>query len=467
MANPPLPTHIFVGAARSRSETRGGVFRQAIGDDRWEHLTKGLPVVTDVQAITVHPASPEVIYLGTRSGPYRSTDRGERWERLGFPDDTEVWSILVHPTNPRTLYAGTSPVGVYRSDDGGDTWRRLPKATQPERVKMKSFVCRVMRLAADPARPDELYGALEVGGVMKSPDAGETWQDCSADLVRLAELPHLKSRIDSDTDIEGMLDGHALCLSAARPGTVFLAVRMGLFRSAERGAHWQTMDIGRFSPLTYSRDLRVSPHDPRVLYACLSPAARSQDGSLYRSRDLGETWTRVDHGVKAESTMMAVALHPRDPGQRGGREHDHRAAGRPRRRAHARRVATPNHLQPRRDVPLLPHRGTGHEAPARRQDREHLVHRRAGAQREQQQRLRRGQGRDHRLHPEARARAGAVRRHRQRHRPKPDADRTHPAAVGAADPGRADAGNRPHAAPPGRRGARPGTGDLLPRLPRR
>jgi photosystem II stability/assembly factor-like uncharacterized protein len=315
MANPPLPTHIFVGAARSLSETRGGVFRQAIGDDRWEHLAKGLPVVTDVQAITVHPVSPEVIYLGTRSGPYRSTDRGERWERLEFPDDTEVWSILVHPANPRTLYAGTSPVGVYRSDDGGDTWRRLPKATQPERVKMKSFVCRVMRLAADPARPDELYAALEVGGVMKSPDAGETWQDCSAELVRLAELPHLKSRIDSDTDIEGMLDGHALCVSAARPGTVFLAVRMGLFRSVERGAHWQTMDIGRFSPLTYSRDLRVSPHDPRVLYACLSPAARSQDGSLYRSRDLGETWTRLDHGVKAESTMMAVALHPRDPDQ--------------------------------------------------------------------------------------------------------------------------------------------------------
>jgi photosystem II stability/assembly factor-like uncharacterized protein len=49
-----------------------------------------------------------------------------------------------------------------------------------------------------------------------------------------------------------------------------------------------------------------------VLYACLSPAARSEDGSLYRSTDLGETWSRFDRGVKAESTMMAVALHPRD-----------------------------------------------------------------------------------------------------------------------------------------------------------
>ena len=75
------------------------------------------------------------------------------------------------------------------------------------------------------------------------------------------------------------------------------------------------MDIGRFSPLTYARDVLVSPHDPRELYACLSPAARSTDGSLYRSRDVGQTWTRFDHGVKAGSTMMGVALHRRDPMQ--------------------------------------------------------------------------------------------------------------------------------------------------------
>jgi photosystem II stability/assembly factor-like uncharacterized protein len=315
MSQPSDRSHVYVGAARLTAGTLGGVFRRAVGDDRWEHLTKGLPETAHVQAITVHPTDPNVVYLGTGGGPYRSTDRGERWERLAFPDDgREVWSILVHPRNPRTLYAGTSPAGVYRSDDGGGTWRRLPKAIQPERVKM-AFASRVTRLAADPARPDELYAALEVGGVMRSLDAGERWEDCSADLLQLAERPHLKSRIQSDTDTEGMMDGHALCVSAARPGTVFLAVRMGLFRSADRGAAWEDMEIGRFSPLTYARDIRVSPHDPRVLFACLSPAARSQDGSLYRSPDLGETWTRFDRGVKAESTMMAVALHPSDVDQ--------------------------------------------------------------------------------------------------------------------------------------------------------
>jgi photosystem II stability/assembly factor-like uncharacterized protein len=316
MTNTSARSDVYVGAAGSNSGARGGIFRRTVGNGGWSALTEGLPEASHVQAITVHPTNPDIVYLGTRSGPYRSTNRGERWERLPFPDDgTEVWSIMVHPKNPRVLYAGTSPVGVYRSDDGGDSWRKLPKATQPERVKMKSFVCRVMRLAADPARPDEVYAALEVGGVMRSLDAGESWEDCTSDLLKLAERPELKSKIDSDTEIEGMLDGHALCVSAARPGTVTLAVRMGLFQSADRGSSWKSMEIGRFSPLTYGRDVVVSPHDPSELFACLSPAARSKDGSLYRSQDLGQSWTRFDHGIKAGSTMMAVALHPRDRAQ--------------------------------------------------------------------------------------------------------------------------------------------------------
>jgi photosystem II stability/assembly factor-like uncharacterized protein len=121
--------------------------------------------------------------------------------------------------------------------------------------------------------------------------------------------------LQSDSEAEGMLDAHALAVSSAAPASVFLAVRMGLFQSDDKGKSWRDMEINRFSPLTYGRDIRVSPHDPRTLYAALSPAARSKDGSLYRSTDLGRTWSRLDHGVKANATMMALALHPRDPDQ--------------------------------------------------------------------------------------------------------------------------------------------------------
>jgi photosystem II stability/assembly factor-like uncharacterized protein len=304
--------NVYIGAARWTGGTLGGVFRQKTGNRGWERLTRGLPETIQVQAIAVHPQRPEVVYLGADDGLYRSEDAGARWQRLGVPRDLQLWSVHVHPKDPRVLYAGTSPLGVLHSDDGGETWR-WHRIAAPERVKM-SFACRVMRLAVDPAHPEHLYAALEVGGVVRSLDAGETWIDCATELVALAERrPDLRSRIQSDNDAEGMLDAHALCVSAARPGTLFLAVRMGVFRSDDQGASWKDLEVGRFAPFTYARDIRVSPHDPQALFTCLSPASRSEDGALYRSDDLGTRWTRVDRGIKAQATMMAVALDARDP----------------------------------------------------------------------------------------------------------------------------------------------------------
>ena len=304
-------THIYAGAWSTKDGGISGVYRCEAGDNRWERLTNGLPDV-DVQAITIDPNEPSVVYAGTADGPYRSTNRGDSWERLGFPDrDMAIWSITAHPKQPRTLFAGGSPVAVYRSDDNGDNWRRMADPALPNRVKMP-FACRVMRFAPHPTKDDELYATLEVNGVMRSQDRGESWQDCSADLVKLADRPHLKSRLVSDTETEGMLDGHAMTMTAAEPDTVFLAVRMGLFRSNDQGKSWQDMEVGRFSPVTYGRDIRVSPQDPRVLYSCLSVAANSSFGSLYRSDDVGQSWKRVDEGTDPRSTLMAVALHPRD-----------------------------------------------------------------------------------------------------------------------------------------------------------
>ena len=103
-------SYVYAGVGWWRGGTRGGVFRLAAGDGECRQLTRGLPEETHVQAVTVHPVNPEIVYIGSQDGPYRSTDRGEHWERLGFPDrGVQVWTILVDPKNLRTLYAGTSP----------------------------------------------------------------------------------------------------------------------------------------------------------------------------------------------------------------------------------------------------------------------------------------------------------------------------------------------------------------------
>jgi len=313
-------TRIFAGAghsvARDGAQLRGGLFRRSPGDGEWQALTVGLPESVEVRAIAVHPQDSDVIYVGTQDGPYRSADGGNRWQRLGFPDrGAVIWSLTIHPTRPDILYAGTAPVALYRSEDGGDNWMRLPRAISPAHCERAGFDTRVIRITVDPGRPDDVYAALEVSGVIRSADGGENWTDVSGSLIKLAGQPHLQSNVGGRHcgHCEGMLDSHAMAVSAAAPGSAFLAIRMGLFRSDDRGTSWRDTEIGRYSPLTYCRDVIVSPHDARVMYACLSQAAVSTEGSLYRSNDLGQSWSRFDRGVNVRYTMMAVCVHPRDP----------------------------------------------------------------------------------------------------------------------------------------------------------
>jgi photosystem II stability/assembly factor-like uncharacterized protein len=311
-----MPNFVYAGAAAfevaGKAKPAGGLYRLDGDSGRWDRLAGGLPNPIEPRCVAALPGS--VVYAGTQRGVWRSDDAGATWRALApLPGKEQlVWSILVHPTDAQTIYAGTQGTTIYRSRDGGASWTELSPPAPRGMVSM-NFPCRVIRLAADAAEPARLYAALEVGGVMRSRDGGDSWEGCNETLLAYAAEPRLKSRIISDTETEGMMDSHALAVSAAAPGTVFLANRMGLWRSADGGLHWKEMEIGRFSPLTYARDVKVSRRDPKTMYTALSVAAYSDQGSLYRSRDLGATWQRIDHGIAIKSTLMVIAESPADP----------------------------------------------------------------------------------------------------------------------------------------------------------
>ncbi|MFQ6028252.1 MAG: hypothetical protein ACE5Q6_12230 [Dehalococcoidia bacterium] len=284
-------TYAYVGAETS------GLYRLAPGSDRWEELTNGLPENPIVPGVAIHPENPSVIYAGTQDGPYRSTDRGDHWERLNWPNlAPPVWTFLFRPGDPNTMYVGTAPGEIHRTVNGGDSWEKLNAGMGSNEVTM-AFPTRVIGLTADPNFPDEMYAALEVAGVIRSSDGGDTWDEITGSL----------------SPSEDTLDLHGSQCTAASPHTIFITTRIGPFIGPDRGREWIPIAFGQFSEITYTRDLYAAPHDPNMLYVSIGAAARSKQGALYRSRDMFKTFERVGPPANANSTMMAVRVDPRAP----------------------------------------------------------------------------------------------------------------------------------------------------------
>jgi len=311
-----MQSTVFVGSFEPTpgpdSPPAAGLYRRRPGQDSWEALN-GLPEGTRVLSMVGRPGAPNTLFVGAQKGLFRSDDGGDSWTDLGVPiKNSGVFSILLHPTDPDTLYVGADHTKIYKTVDGGKTWRDLP-TVQPAAALTGCFPVRVLRMALDPNAPDEVYAALEVGGFIRSVDGGETWEDCGQELLDMSNQEHLKSAILSDSETEGMLDLHALIVSPTEPGKVWIANRMGLFVSDNKGANWKEFGIRRFSDYSYGRDIITSPHDPGVFLAALSTSARGDAGSFSLTQDKGATWRQIDHDISIESTVMKVAISERDP----------------------------------------------------------------------------------------------------------------------------------------------------------
>jgi photosystem II stability/assembly factor-like uncharacterized protein len=136
--------------------------------------------------------------------------------------------------------------------------------------------------------------------VIRSLDGGEHWENVS----------HGQYLNDDTVDMHGVL------VARWRPGTVLAIGRAGLFSSTDQGAHWAS---ARLEPLndkgqTYCRDIREVPGDPKTIWLAAGASFFGSDlGVLFRSKDGGTSWSRVDMGVKPRATMFAIAFDERQP----------------------------------------------------------------------------------------------------------------------------------------------------------
>ena len=80
------------------------------------------------------------------------------------------------------VYAGTEPSRLFRSEDQGESWRELEALLElPSRPTWsfppRPWTSHVRWIAPSPHDADLLLVGIELGGLMRSDDGGQSWED--------------------------------------------------------------------------------------------------------------------------------------------------------------------------------------------------------------------------------------------------------------------------------------------------
>jgi hypothetical protein len=172
-------------------------------DEAGEAWTVELSLLgSGAQCLAVDPADPDTVYAGLREGGVRrSVDGGRSWVDCRLPEPG-VFSLAVSAADG-AVYAGTEPSRLFRSDDHGESWRELDALLElPSRPHWsfppRPWTSHVRWIAPSPHDADLILVGIELGGLMRSSDGGQSWQDhrpgAQPDVHSLAWHPHTPGR---------------------------------------------------------------------------------------------------------------------------------------------------------------------------------------------------------------------------------------------------------------------------------
>ncbi|MCB0019902.1 MAG: hypothetical protein KDE09_19065, partial [Anaerolineales bacterium] len=208
---------------------------------------------------------------------------------IGPPRGGRVVTVAGVPGDSATYYFGAVGGGVWKSDDAGQYWQNVSDGYFNTSA--------VGALAVAPSDANIIYAGtgehclrLDVShgdGVYKSTDAGRTWSN-----VGLKDSRHISQiRIHpKNPDIVYVAAlGHAFGPNQER----------GIYRTKDGGATWEQILFK--SDKAGAIDLTMDPRNPNLLFAAIWEAHRKfwtlssggEDSGLWRSTDGGDSWEDI------------------------------------------------------------------------------------------------------------------------------------------------------------------------------
>jgi len=349
-ADPKNPDILYVANVSTWRSTDGGKHFSAF---------RGAPGGDDYHRLWINPEDPRIILLTADQGAAVTVNGGETWSSWYNQPTAQLFHVNTDNAFPYRVCGGQQESGsvciASRGEDGHLTFRdwlpagaeeygyAVPDPRDPEVVyggKITRFdrrtrevrdvrprltrgedfrVVRTQPIAFSPADPRVLFFASNV--VWKTTDGGTHWEKISPDLSRpSAQVPPnlgaFARLTPNPTERRGVV--YALSPSPKEVKRLWAGTDDGLIHlTVDGGKHWLDVTPPELKNRPWAKVsiLEASHFATSTAYAAVN-TLRLDDlrPYLYRTRDGGQTWTRITTGIPDGETVNVLREDPEMPG---------------------------------------------------------------------------------------------------------------------------------------------------------
>ena len=248
---------------------------------------------------------PKVYFADDPAGEWEQADGP------AFPDDAgasidRIW-LIRKAVEDDVLWAGVAPAALFKSSDGGRTWvlnRGLwDEPSRPKWQPGAGGMC-MHSICPWPGDPSRIAVGISAAGVWLSDDGGETWRRGVKGIV-----PRYLPEESRETAVD--LCVHNMHRSPVQPTTLYMQFHGGVFRSDDAGETWNDIGSAGGLPSDFGFPMVIDPNDPDrafVIPLVADVDRVTPEGKLrvYETTDRGTTWFPLTEGLPQEDAYLTI-----------------------------------------------------------------------------------------------------------------------------------------------------------------
>lgn len=303
-----------------------GVFVSTDRGLTWAASNTGLPSER-IDALCRLPEDNTVFFVVSNDVLYKSENQGASWAEVGALPAQGFRDLVLSTGQSGSMYLATEG-GCFVSTDSGQGWTRMDEPTlEADVYRFAEGAVSTLAIGRGGVFPVTSNSLIESKVDFLYTRINDVAALPSGDLVVATEMGVFgggSKTFSAEEELafqsKGILATDIAAIYAV-PGTdaIYAGAGVGydggLFYSPDGGVTWEHRAVGLKNPDI--RSMAVSPSNPEVVYLGTADASDDfgENGTIYRSRDGGKTWTDVSGELPHEGNRIIISMlvHPTDP----------------------------------------------------------------------------------------------------------------------------------------------------------